>query len=325
MSVILYTMSILGKSGQGQLAASMVTFALVFGSSVLFCSKAVFVKMAYRYGLDPVTVIALRMSLALPFFLAGAFWEARKAKIKLRGREWWQLAGLGFLGWYFSSLVNFEGLKHISVGLERIILYTYPSLILLASTVWLKKRLRPKVVLGMVIAYLGIIISYVAEVSTTGSGNTLYGVAMVFLSAMSYGAFVMLSKGMIQRLGPIRFTSLAVAFSCGFGLIHFALTHSLDTLTQLPSEALGWGFALAILGTVMPAYLFGLGLKRTDAQTFAIIGMAGPIGTVFLGYALLDESLDPLKIFGLLLALGGGLYVSLRPSDPDPAKKAAKR
>lgn len=299
---------------KGDLSSALLTFLIVFGSSVFFCSKAIFVKMAYWYDLDPVTVIALRMGIALPFFLIGAFWENRKNPQTIEGIEWLKLAGLGFLGWYFSSLVNFQGLQYISVGLERIILYTYPSLILLITTFWLKRPLRFKVVLGLVVAYAGIVISYYAEASHTVSSNLPLGVFLVLLSALSYGIFVMLSEGMIRKLGAIRFTSLAVAFSCLYGLIHFGVTHPISAIAQLPRAAYGLGVVLAIVGTVLPAYLFGIGLKRTDPQTFAIIGMAGPLGTVFLGAALLQEPMDAMKIMGLLLALLGGLWVTLHKS-----------
>lgn len=291
--------------------SSLLTYSIVAASSLFFCSKAVFVKLAYRYGLDAVSILALRMALALPFFLLGGWWEFRKKDSRISARDWFHLALLGFCGWYLSSIVNFMGLKHVSVGLERMILYTYPSLVVI-GTVWLLgKPLRWGVVLAMLVAYTGIIIGYYGEASAGANQETALGAALVFASAVSYAVFVLLSGNMIRCIGAMKFTSCVVGFSGLYVLVHFFLTHSPQVLLHLPTEAYWCGAALAILGTVVPSYLFGIGLKRAGAQAFAIIGMIGPLGTVGLAWWLLGESVNLAQVLGLLLTLAGGVAVSL--------------
>ncbi len=292
------------------LKSAMATYAIVAASSLFFCSKAVFVKLAYRYDLDAVTVLALRMAMALPFFLAGGWLDARKNPRPISGRDWLMLALLGFFGWYLSSVVNFMGLQHVSVGLERMILYTYPSLVILGTVLVFRKPLRAVVVVAMLVSYLGIIIGYHAEASAS-SGETLHGALLVFASAVSYAVFVMLSGQVVARIGPVRFTSCVVGFSAVFILIHFFLTHPAGLLFRLPPGAYGCGVALAIAGTVIPSYLFSFGIRRAGSQAFAIIGMVGPLGTVFLGWLILGESLNLTQVLGLVLTLAGGLAVSL--------------
>src|SRR5688572_7247028 len=155
--------------------SSFATYGIVAASSLFFCSKAVFVKLAFRYGMDAVTVLALRMALALPFFLVGGMLDARANPRRMSGRDLLHLALLGFFGWYLSSVVNFEGLRHVSVGLERMILYTYPSMVVLGSVLLLGRTLRSGVVLAMLVSYVGIVIGYHAEASVTESGKTLLG------------------------------------------------------------------------------------------------------------------------------------------------------
>lgn len=296
------------------LASSLLTYGIVAASSLFFCSKAVFVKLAYRHGLDPITVLALRMALALPFFLIGGFLDARKNPVPLAGRDWLHLALLGFCGWYLSSVVNFMGLQHVSVGLERMILYTYPSIVVLGAVLFFHKPLRWGVVAAMLVAYAGILIGYHAEASPGNDNKTLFGAGLIFASALSYAVFVLFSAPIVQRLGPVRFTSHVVGFSCLFVLVHFVITHPPGTLLQLPSGAYACGGVLAIAGTVIPSYLFGIGLKRAGSQAFAIIGMVGPLGTVFLAWALLGEPTNLLQLSGLALTLAGGVAISLMKS-----------
>lgn len=293
--------------------SSLLTFLIVAGSSLFFCSKAVFVKLAYRYGLDAVTTLALRMAMAFPFFLIGGIWaSAGKHVHPLTGRDWARLALLGFCGWYFSSVINFMGLEHVSVGLERMILYTYPSIVLLGSVVVLRKPLKWGVAGAMLLSYLGILIGYYGEASAKAGGETWLGALLVFGSAISYAVFVLLSGEMIARIGPIRFTSCVVGFSSLYVLIHFVLTHPPGAILKLPPGAYGCGVALAIAGTVIPSYLFGIGLKRAGAQAFAVIGMIGPLGTVGLAWMLLGEAINPVQVLGLALTLAGGAMVAVK-------------
>jgi drug/metabolite transporter (DMT)-like permease len=293
------------------LKSSLVTYGIVAGSSLFFCSKVIFVKLSFRFGMDAVTVLALRMALALPFFLIGGILEAKKNPRPMAGRDLMRLALLGFIGWYLSSVVNFEGLRHVSVGLERMILYTYPSLVVIGSVLLLGRTLRWGVVLAMLASYLGIVIGYYAEASVTQSGRTLLGASLVMASAVSYAVFVLFSGEMIARIGAIRFTSWVVSFSAMFVMIHFALTHPPGLMLRLSKEAYGCGAALAIFGTVIPSYLFGIGLRRAGSQAFAVIGMIGPLGTVVLAWWMLGESINVAQMLGLMLTLAGGVTVSL--------------
>ncbi|TLD71147.1 hypothetical protein FEM03_09565 [Phragmitibacter flavus] len=298
------------------LRTSLITFAIVATSSLFFCSKAIFVKLAYRYDLDAVTVLALRMAIALPFFLIGGYLNSRSRKndtVPLTGKDWLHLAALGFCGWYLSSVVNFIGLQHVSVSLERMILYTYPSLVVIGSVLFLGKPMRARIIIAMLVSYLGIVIAYQAEATSHlgQNNNTLLGATLIFISAVTYAIFVLLSGQMVKRIGPTRFTSCVVGFSAVFVLIHFALTHPISALTNLPPGAYGCGVLLAILGTVIPSYLFGIGIQRAGSQAFAIIGMIGPLGTVVLAWFLLGETINPIQVLGLLLTLAGGVAVSL--------------
>lgn len=290
---------------------SLVTYAIVASCSIFFCSKGVFIKSAYALGADPILLLALRMAYALPFFLVAGWWSSL-GRAKLTKGQWFATLWLGFVGYYLSAVVNFYGLQFISVGLERMVLYTYPSLVLLGSAVFLRKRVAARTVLAMSIAYAGIVVAFQGE--ATGGGeveSTLLGAGLVFISAITYAVFVVGSGKVISQLGAIRFTANVVGASCMFVLGHFAVRHFMLGSQEIPSGVHGCAVILAIFGTVVPSFLLGIGLKRAGAQRFAIIGTVGPLATIVLAWAVLGEALNGLQIVGFMLTMGGGLLVSL--------------
>jgi drug/metabolite transporter (DMT)-like permease len=287
------------------------TFAIVAASSILFCSKGVVAKLAYAQGVDALTVLTLRMAFALPFFIGMAIWWSRGAD-PLTARDWARLAGLGFLGYYISSFVNFTGLQYVSVGLERIVLYTYPSMVLAISAFVLRKPVRGATWAACAVAWLGIVIAFVGEThAPVGNDHTLWGAALIFTSAFTYAIFILMSGGVIRRVGAMRFTGIAVGFSCLCMLTHALVALPVQSFFALPAQVYGDGLVLALFGTVAPALLLGIGLGRTTPQQFAVIGTVGPVTTLFLAWGILGERPNLAQALGFILTLGGGLAVSL--------------
>jgi drug/metabolite transporter (DMT)-like permease len=251
------------------------------------------------------------MAIALPFFLV-AVWFTSRGKPSLDARTWMQLAGFGFVGYYLSSIINFSGLQYISVGLERIVLFTYPSIVIFLGLLFRKSSWNRKFILPLLIAYGGICLAYMGEAH--GSGNlltTAKGVGLVFSSAITYAVFILFSAPLIHKVGALRFTSIAVSFSALFVLLHYAVVSQPSVLLDLHPAVYGNGFILAIIGTVIPAFLMGLGLKRAGPVRFAVIGTIGPVGTLFLAWIILGEALNFGQIVGFILSLSGGLAITL--------------
>lgn len=287
------------------------TYLIVAACSIFFCSKGVFIKSAYQLGAEPIAVLGLRMAYALPFFLLAAVWSSR-GRPRLTLSDWLAMTWLGFVGYYLSAVVNFTGLQFISVGLERIVLYTYPSLVLVGSALFLGKNVSRRMVIAMLIAYLGIVIAFQGE--AVGGGDprrTLIGVSLVFVSAVTYAVFVVGSGKLIGEVGAMRFTSHVVGISCVFVLAHFAFQRALSDPAPICSGVHARAIILAIFGTVVPSFLLGIGLKRAGAQRFAIIGTVGPLATIVLAWMVLGEALNGMQVAGFVLTMGGGLLVSL--------------
>lgn len=272
-------------------------------SALFFCSKGIFVKEAYTHGADAITILAMRMAMALPVFLLAAL-ASSKGKAALTWAQWRQMILLGFVGYYLSAIINFNGLRFISVGLERIVLFTYPSMVVIGGVLFMGRRLGKGMLSALVVAYSGIVISFVAEAHGKGTPmETAVGVGLVLGSALTYATFVVMSGKLVKELGGLRFTSISATVSCGFVLLHQTIQHSPTALMNATPPVIWNGFILAIFGTLIPFFFMGLGLQKAGAERFAIIGTIGPVGTIFLAWLLLGESMNVAQGLGFLLSL----------------------
>ena len=285
--------------------------ALVLLAAVGFSAKAIMVKLAYAHPVDAVTLLALRMGFAFPFFLGLAFWSSRNdLGASLNRSDWALVVALGLLGYYLSSLLDFWGLTYISAGLERLILFLYPTLVLVLSTLLLRRPVRRREWLALTVAYLGIALVVRHDLAVHRDGMVL-GAALVFGSAVSYALYLIGSGHVIERLGTLRFTAYAMVIACLACMLHFALTRPLPTL-DLPERVYSLSAGMAIFSTVMPAFCLSAGIRRIGASRAALISTIGPVITIALAYLILREPLSPPQILGSLLVVGGVVLVSVQ-------------
>ncbi|MBI3348871.1 MAG: DMT family transporter [Burkholderiales bacterium] len=283
--------------------------ALAMLGAIGFSGKAIIVKLAYRHGVDAVTLLMWRMLLALPFFLALAWWAGR-GKPALTRRDWRDLAVLGFTGYYLASFLDFAGLAYISASLERLILYLNPTLVLLLSVVFFHHRLQGRQVLAMAVSYAGVVAVFAHELSFEGR-NTALGAALVFGSAISYAIYLALSGKVVQRLGALRLTGLASSVACALCIAQFAVLRPLSAAWV--SEPVMW---LSLLNstacTVAPVLMVMLAIARIGAPLSSQVGMVGPMSTLLMGVFILGEPMNGWIAVGTTLVLGGVFMVGLR-------------
>lgn len=283
---------------------------LVLASAILFSTKSIFIKLGYREAVDPVTLLTLRMLLSLPFFVAMGLWASRgEARAPLTRRDWTALAALGIGGYYLAALLDFLGLQYISAGLERLVLFLYPTFTVLITALWLKRPVTRRTWIAIAISYAGMALVVWPDLQHSSRGLFL-GTTLVLGSALTYAVYLVGSGEMIPRLGANRFTSLALGIACVVAGMQFALTHPLSSLTGLSPRAWGLGLILAVVCTVLPATLLTNGMRHIGATRAALIGAVGPVATLYLGYAVLGETLDWMQAAGTVFVLGGVLMVS---------------
>lgn len=297
-------------------AAAWSGAVLVVVSSVAFSSKAIMAKLMYRHGVDPVTVLALRMGFAAPLYLGMAWWSSRHARALTR-REVGAILLLGLVGYYGSSLCDFLGLQYVSAGLERLILFTYPTWVVLLSAVFVGERLRHEQLIALGVTYAGIALVFATELDVNME-NVWLGSALVLASALAYAGYLVGGAPYIRRLGPERFTSFALLVSTGAVLLHFTATP--QPLLGHAKEVYALGLLMALVATVLPTFALAQGIRRIGAGPSAILGLVGPVSTLFLANLFLGEPILPLQLVGTGLVLAGASVVATRS-----ASTAAKR
>jgi drug/metabolite transporter (DMT)-like permease len=286
--------------------------ALALVGVLAFSVRPILIKLAYAYVTDPVTLIALRMVFSLPFFVAMAFWVRRdRARTPLTRRDWWAVLFLGFLGYYLASFLDFLGLQYISAGLGRLMLFLYPTITVLLSALFLGKYVSRRDIVALVISYAGL--ALVLSQGFAGENrNLMLGALLVFGSALCYAVYLVSSSQVVTRIGSVRFTAYATSVASLLCILQFLLLRPLSAL-QLPPQVYGLAIAMALGCTVLPVFVTSEALRRIGANQVAIIGAAGPVTTIFLGWLGLEESMTLLQIAGAVLVLAGVLLVTIKP------------
>jgi drug/metabolite transporter (DMT)-like permease len=275
-----------------------------------FSLKAIFVKLAYPYGVDAITLLALRMGFSLPVFLWVGLAHQR-AGANLSGGDWGRLFVLGCLGYYGASILDFWGLQFISAGLERLILFTYPTLTILIGVLFQGKPFAKREGLAVALCYIGIGFAFMHDLGQGNSRDVWIGSALVFGSSVSYALYLSGSGSMIARLGAMRFSALAMLVSSAVTLLHFATSQPLTAFIQ-PLPVYGWALAMALFATVVPVFAQSAAIRSLGAGSASLFGMVGPLLTIGFGWWLLDESISLAQMAGAGLVLIGILMVSRR-------------
>ncbi|MCB0637166.1 MAG: DMT family transporter [Lewinella sp.] len=286
----------------------------VFVGAILHSSKAIFIKLAYQYGVDSVSLVALRMAFSLPFFLVAAYWSKRKdgaERIRLGRRLWSVLIGLGLTGYYLASLLDFWGLQYLPAGLARLILFVYPTLVLLLSAWWLRRPITRLEAGAVLLTYVGIVLAFATAVDVEWSPSFWWGVVLSFGSALAYAVYLIGSGQYLPKLGTLRFTSFVMTVACVAILLHHGLQYRW-ALFHFPGPVYRLSLGMALFATVIPSFMVGEGIRRIGAGQSAIISSFGPISTILLAYVFLDEVFGMLQWLGALLVIGGVLIISLR-------------
>lgn len=277
--------------------------AMALAGTIAFSGKAIIVKLSYRYGVDAVTLIMYRMLFALPIFAAMAWWAGR-GKPPLAWRDRAAVAGLGFIGYYLSSFLDFAGLQFITASLERLIQYLTPTIVLLLGWLLYRKPVRAAQVAGMAISYAGVLLVFGQEATLAGS-NVALGTALVFASTITYAVYLVYSAQLVTRLGSLRLVGLATSVACLCCIAQFLLVRPIDAAFAVAPEVVWLSVLNATLGTAVPVLLVMMAVERLGAALTAQAGMVGPLSTIFMGIWLLGEPFTGWIAAGTLLVLAG--------------------
>ncbi len=273
------------------------------------------VKLAYVDAVDAITLLALRMAFSAPFFLVVAvFSRNNKYSHALTAKDKLAVVGLGLIGYYLASFFDFMGLQYISAGLERLILFLYPTMVVIISALLFRHRIGRTAMLALLISYAGIALVFLHDVHVL-QNNALTGAMLVFASALAYAVYLVGAGHSIARIGATRFTAYVMTVACMACLLQFAVTHHFEDL-RLSARVYELSIAMALFSTVLPAFLLAAAMRRIGSMHTSMIGSVGPVSTIYLAYVFLGERLSMVQISGSILVLTGVLMISLKKQIP---------
>jgi drug/metabolite transporter (DMT)-like permease len=296
---------------------TLAGFVITITGAILFSTKAIFVKLAFAAThTDAVTLLALRMLFSLPFYLVAArIAYTKENKSTTTTKHWVYILILGFLGYYLSSLFDFIGLQFISAGLERLILFLYPTFAVLINTFFFKNKLSNVQITALILTYIGIGLAYYGELKIdTHNPHFFYGSFMVFLCAVTYSFYLVGTGKMVNLVGATRYTAYAMLAATGGIFIHFLVTRSIGNIHFTPT-LIAYSSALAIVATVLPSFLISNGMKKIGSNNVAIITSIGPVSTILQAYFILGENIFFEQILGTILVLIGVLLIGYKAAD----------
>jgi drug/metabolite transporter (DMT)-like permease len=288
----------------------LIGIALALFGTVAFSLRPVLIKLAYGYVRDPITLIALRMMFALPFFLAAALWSTRGSRATMLSvRELLAVFGLGALGYFLASTLDFIGLQYVTAGVGRLLLFLYPTIVVLLSAAFFKKPIRRRDVAALIVTYAGVAL----VLSTAVGGENLdlaAGAALVFGSAVAYAVYLVIGAEVARRIGAIRFAALAVSAACLCCILQFLLLRPLSALA-LPHQVYALVVIIAAVCTVIPVFMTAEALRRIGANQVAMIGAVGPVSAIVLGAIVLDEAMTIVQLAGAALVILGVMLATV--------------
>jgi drug/metabolite transporter (DMT)-like permease len=288
---------------------------LAVGGVVFFSLRPIFIKLAYAWVTDPVTLLALRMVFSVPFFIAAAVWVRSATEHRpLATHELAAVAALGILSYYGASFLDFLALQYIPAGLGRLLLFTYPTIVVILSAALLRKRATAREVAALVLTYAGLALVFAH--SLEGEQKSFWlGAALAFASSICYALYLVAGAEVITRVGSVRFTAYAMSAASAACILQFLLLRPLSAL-DVPAPVYGYAIAMAVVSTAVPVFMTSEALRRVGANTVAIIGALGPVTTIAFGWLGLEEVMTPLQLAGSALVLVGVVVISLRPAAP---------
>lgn len=292
---------------------------ITFLGAILFSTKAIIVKLAFTHAaVDALTLLTLRMIFSLPFYV-GAVWLVNKQEgtVPLSKQQWLVVLVLGLFGYYLSSLFDFVGLQYISAGLERLILFLYPTFAVLINSFVFKQPIRRAQRWALVLTYVGIGLAYYGELRIdTTNPHFYYGSLLILLCAITYSVYIAGSGYIIPKIGATKFTAYAMLAATGGIFVHFLFAGNFGALQQ--GAGLWWyGLLLAVVATVIPSFLISYGMKRIGSNNVAIISSIGPVSTILQAHFVLGEGIFAEQIIGTVLVIIGVLLIGWKEKNAE--------
>ena len=281
---------------------------MVAAAAILFASKGLFAKALYQRGVGFELLVAVRAVLAVPLFA----WFAVRANPQpqpMRTRAVLAAVIAGITCYYVGALVDFWALTLIDASIERVLLFSFPAIVVIIGSVLKRRAPEASVVAALIVTYIGIFFA-MGGIDLSELRQNLFGASLVLIAALTTAIYFLIGERFTHELGSTRFAAIGMSASATMLALHFAVFRSVDELRAL--QAYDW-MLLAILGffcVFVPGLLQAEGMRRVGAQRAAIGSTIGPPTTIFLAAIFLHERLNGWQLLGSAMIVGSVMVLS---------------
>ncbi|MEM7294264.1 MAG: DMT family transporter [Pseudomonadota bacterium] len=289
-------------------------YKLGIGLAVLgalaFSIKPVLLKLLLNQGIEPATLMTLRMAFALPIFLVVGYWSMRKQSAPLKSNRGAIIRAMfiGVLGYYIAALLDLLGLQYITAQFERMILFLYPTFVCVLGALFFGETFTRRLLVALPLSYTGVVLIFLHDFSHFGE-DAVTGGLLVLGGALCFAGYMLFSKACIRQIGAAAFTSIAMGTASVFILVHFLVTQDISDL-YVSNEVLLIAFLIAVVATTAPSFLISAAVARIGTSRTSIATSIGPISTALFAVAILGEAFTLNHAIGMALTLGGVLYLA---------------
>ena len=284
---------------------------LVLAGSICFSTKAIFVKLCFQHGVDGITALMLRMLFALPFYIVLPFFTKGITIASFKASPWLKIAFLGLVGYYLASLFDFLGLQYIQANLERLIVFLYPTLVLLMAAVLFKRKITFPQIVAVIMSYLGIAVACMSQDFDMSASKTWLGIFFVAMSALTYAMYLVFSDDIIKKIGSVAFTCFSMVVSSIAVLLHYGIQHGLQ-ISGFDWQVYVYGLLMAVIATIIPTLFLTKGISLIGSSNAAVVSSVGPVSTIAMSYLILHEPFSVLQGIGTILVIGGVVFLGIK-------------
>lgn len=281
--------------------------------ALLLSTKGIFAKILYDNGADYESVTVVRAILSIPLFWMWYFMRRKKTIQSISKDSLFIILLAGFIAYYFGALINFYALTMIDASIERLILYSFPAIVIVFKSLQKKTMPSKNMMLVLMVIYLGLFL-------TLGIGNqalmmqNFYGGLLVFVSTITISIYFLLNEKYGQEIGSITFTTIAMTGATVSLFVHATLTNNLSWMTW-SSEMWINMLMLVLVATTIPLFMVAEGIKRSGASASALGTTIAPPSTIFFAWLILGETLEASQIIGCLMVLFGIILLQRSAAD----------
>ncbi len=285
--------------------------AAVLAATVALAFKGVVAKLAYATGMSVAAFLVLRFAVAVPLFWLGARWLVRGG-LGLTRAQWIKSSATGF-AFFLAAYTDLTAISLIEAGTSRLILFTFPVIVILLNAVLERRPPGLRDVLTFAVTYAGVAMVALPKGFSALSPTQIEGMCWAVASAVTYAIYLTASQPVMKEIGSARFTASSNTITLAAMLVAVGITPGFSELTY-PAEGVTWGVVNAIACTVIPFFLLFEGIRRCGAVRASLLTLSGPVVTAIAAWAILGETLSPLQIGGFAVTIAGVASLSLPKS-----------